>query len=142
MTDEYACPKRNECGMYNNSNPSFSGGNSPFRGVGVSGDHRGLKILDPPYRLVACEGKSGVPRFNGCQHYELLLSQEKDDLGFRESFLFDNGVDVSNEEEVDSLDGAVQIITTEDGCGGNLPRSQRPTEYKPNKSISVLSLEC
>jgi len=121
MTNEYACPMKDKCGMYNNRNPSFSGGNSPFRGIDVSGDHRELKILDPTYRSVACEGASGVPRFMRCEHYELLPLQEKDDLELSESFPFDNGVDVNHEEEVDSLDDVVQ--STENGCSGMFQRA-------------------
>lgn len=134
MTNEYACPRRNECGLYLNENPDFSGEKALFRG---------LNILDSHYRVAACEGASGIPCFGGCEHYKLLTN--RDDLGLSESFPGPQGVDandVNEDEKGVNLESMSQVITTEDGCGGNSsPESKSDSGKRGVSPLHFLGLD-
>lgn len=138
MTNEYACPKRNECGLYKNENPIFLGIKSPFRGVGVPGDYRGLNILDTHYRSAACEGAIGVPCFEACKHYKLSMRFENGDLGLSEVFPGSGGTDFDDEEgeEDFGLENMTRIITIEDGCSPEAP--VRPDTQKQARSGKIM----
>ncbi|MEK6952253.1 MAG: hypothetical protein AABX29_04515 [Nanoarchaeota archaeon] len=138
MSDEYACPMMNKCGLYKNENPIFSGKKSPFRGIDSPGEEpssRTQDILDTHYRS-ACEGAMGVPCFKGCQLYDLLID---DDLGLSEVFPGSDEIDSDDEGSEDlGLERMTVGVVREDGHGrvSTKPDSSRSRDMLGGKILN------